>query len=87
LKSESCALLFAAQFGQRKFLKIQLCFKLKQSSPSPNTYLINDLFCVDYLCFVDLNRENGCNIPPIKGASLDKPSEMMAFSLSISQLG
>jgi hypothetical protein len=31
-------------------------------------------------------NENGCNIPPIKGATLDKPSEMMAFSLSISEL-
>jgi hypothetical protein len=33
------------------------------------------------------NKENGCNIPLIKGATLDKPSAMMAFSLSISQLG
>ena len=36
---------------------------------------------------IGLNNENGCNIPPIKGAKLDKPSEMMAFSLSISELG
>jgi len=39
------------------------------------------------LCKKFLDNENGCNIPPIKGASLDKPSEMMAFSLSVNELG
>lgn len=33
------------------------------------------------------NNKTGCNIPPSKGATLDKPSEMMAFYLSISELG
>jgi len=33
------------------------------------------------------SNEKGCNISPIKGATLDKPSAMMAFSLSISELG
>ena len=42
---------------------------------------------IHFLILASSNNENGCNIPPIKGALLDKPSEMMAFSLSISELG
>jgi hypothetical protein len=37
--------------------------------------------------FVSSINENGCNIPLIKEATLDKPSEMMAFSLSDRELG
>ncbi len=40
-----------------------------------------------FLILASSTNENDCNIPPSKGATLDKPSEMMAFSLSISELG
>jgi hypothetical protein len=36
-------------------------------------------FCVRFLLFLSSSSE--------EGATLDKPSEMMAFSLSISELG
>jgi hypothetical protein len=40
----------------------------------------------NFLILASSTNENGCNIPTIKGAKLDKPSEMMAFSLSVSEL-
>ena len=39
-----------------------------------------------FLILASSTNENDCNIPPSKGATLDKPSEMMAFSLSNSEL-
>ena len=37
--------------------------------------------------FYNLKNLNGCNIPTIKGATPDKPSEMMDYYLSIRKLG
>jgi hypothetical protein len=51
----------------------------KEFTELNRAYFLKDTHVPDTL-------EIGCNIPPIKGATLDKPSEMMAFSLSVSEL-
>jgi hypothetical protein len=53
--------------------------KIKDLRKIVGPFLFLREVCVRFLSFLSSSSE--------EGASLDKPSEMMAFSLSISQLG